>query len=323
MAALQTLNRFVDFVTGPLSSSKSKNTILRQVLPGLSTALGKIILGDWKAGTQIKTLSLEIFTKAVVSVLQDSNFTFKNSTSSPNPPPKADDENLEVFRAFINGNVKSSVNFVNSTPERPPTSFSTTNPADDQWLQTAANQLYKLISMVFPSSYSTTSPNFSGITYIPPKNPFRLCLVKSSQLMLERCSSTLAIATPVLLETLVLHSDDSDLEIAALAKQALDKIFVQNSSNNMTSDFETMLEDNLHRIMKSLPRIITVASGDADKMIPLRLVAGIASTEPPVDLIDYLCRIYATLRSVSWTNCTSHFRAIFCSSASSARNGRF
>lgn len=97
--------------------------------------------------------------------------------------------------------------------------------------------------------------------------------------MLERCSSTLAIATPVLLETLVLHSDDSDLEIAALAKQALDKIFVQNSSNNMTSDFETMLEDNLHRIMKSLPRIITVASGDADKMIPLRLVAGIASTE--------------------------------------------
>ena len=54
-----------------------------------------------------------------------------------------------------------------------------------------------------------------------------------------------------------------------------DSLSLYSLFGDSREEWENGLEDNLYRIMKSLPRIITIASGDVAKFVPLRLVAGI------------------------------------------------
>lgn len=275
VAALSALDVFIDFVNATCNE-KNKNP-LSQVLPGVSSSLGKIILGDWKCGTQIKTLALQIWTKTVATVMKDSNFP----SISDFPPPSLstpesnssshvpNDESLEAFRTFLAGhnvqtNKGSSTNNSNNTK----------NDKETQWVHNAAAQLHRAISLIFPSSFASNTQGFTGLTYVPPKTPFRLCLVKSAHDLLVLCSRTLSSCSPILLETLLLHSDDEDAEVSKKAKQALSEAFTSTTFGNSSDTWESLLEDNLHRIMKSLPRIITVASGDVNKIVPLRLVAG-------------------------------------------------
>eukprot|EP00026_Physarum_polycephalum_P001026 Phypoly_transcript_01027.p1 GENE.Phypoly_transcript_01027~~Phypoly_transcript_01027.p1 ORF type:complete len:1229 (-),score=281.34 Phypoly_transcript_01027:30-3716(-) len=284
IAALKTLDTFIAFSR---ESSKSdtngtKSNILKQVLPGTSSSLGKIILGDWKSGTRIKTLSLEIWAKLVTNVMQDANFPLADFSSPPAPssaPPTrvANDGNLEVFRTYLAGHgvqINKGSSGAGSDSKAPQSEEET------HWLRNAAAQLHRLISLIFPSSFASSTQGFTGLTYIPPKTPFRKQLVISSHNLLTLCARTLASCAPVLLETLILHSDDDDVETAQQASIALSDIFASdhtvfgNADSGKAEFWEALLADNLHRIMKTLPRVITVASGDAGKIVPLKLVAG-------------------------------------------------
>ena len=281
------------YITNKSSANKNdtKGNILKQVLPGTSSALGKIILGDWKSGTHIKTLALEIWTKMVTHVMQDSNFSLVDflspdlnsshpSTSTP-PTRVADDGNLEVFRTYLTGH---SVQTNKGAGGREVKSNTNKHSEEElRWVRSAASQLHRLVTLIFPSSFASSTQGFTGLTYIPPKTPFRKQLVTSSHLLLKLCARTLASCASILLETLVLHTDDDDAETAQQAMNTFSDVFAGghvafgNLESGKTDLWETLLEDNLHRIMKTLPRVITVASGDAGKIVPLRLVAGTSS----------------------------------------------
>lgn len=277
MAALNGLGVFIVFISGASKESNNKNP-LAQVLPGISSSLGKIILGDWKSGTQIKTLALKLWTKTVVTVMQDSNFPSlsafpasspSSSDSNNNSSRVPNDASLEAFRTYLVGH-NVQINKGNTTTNG---TFNAPNDKEVQWVHNAAAQLHRLIILIFPSSFASSTQGFTGLTYVPPKTPFRLCLVTSAHDLLVQCSHTLSSCSPILLETLLLHSDDEDQEVAEKAKSSLSEALA--GSHNSNDSWESVLEDNLHRIMKTLPRIITVATGDVNKIVPLRLVAGI------------------------------------------------
>jgi hypothetical protein len=303
IAALNALGTFIDFADARRNTQSNKNNnnnnndkissnVLKQVLPGISSSLGKIILGDWKAGTQIKTTALELWTKMVLCVTEDSNFPLLDlPLSPPSPTPSSTDSDipsrvassgsLEAFRTFLSGhNVQLNKGTGNvSESEKDKNKTGQMREEDKQWIHNAAAQLHKLVSLIFPSSFASSTQGFTGLTYIPPKAPFRTRLVLSAQALIQRCSRTLASCAPIFLETLLLHADDVDAEIAKLATNALSEVFASGHTafGNVAggeSFWETLLEDNLHRIMKTLPRIITVASGDVNKVVPLQLVAG-------------------------------------------------
>jgi hypothetical protein len=244
-------------------------------------------LGDWKSGTQIKTLALEIWTQIVTYVIQDSNFPLVDflsdlspSPSSTSTPPTrvANDGNLEVFRTYLAGH---SVQFNKGTNGDESHKNLPQSEEEMHWVRNAAGQLHRVVTLIFPSSFASNTQGFTGLTYIPPKTPFRKQLVNSAHQLLKLCARTLASCAPVLLETLILHLDDDDVETAQLATNALSDVFASGYAafgkidSGKEEFWETLLEDNLHRIMKTLPRIITVASGDVGKVVPLKLVAGI------------------------------------------------
>ncbi len=268
--ALQVLDVLVDFVHNS-EHAIAKNSILKQILPGTSSSLGKIILGDWKSGTQIKAVSLKLWTKIVVIVMNDTNYTVDNpqlNNNSQNGKVNVkQDTSLETFQSYLSTNVKHGVGHEKK--------FGGGTISGDIWVETAAQQLHKLISLIFPSSLSS-SQGYSGLSYVSPKPQFRLALVQSAGRLLHSCLATLSSSVFVLLETVVLHSDDENLEIAELSKQTLQEEFIAKYGNGPIygNSFEAVVEDNLHRIMKSLPRIISITSSDADKLIPLKVVAG-------------------------------------------------
>jgi hypothetical protein len=234
IASVKTLSSIIECI--------ASSEMLQKIFPGLASGLGKMIISDFKVGTEFKVVACEVWTQAISLVMNDEHNKHSVAPSAP--------ISLDSLREYIRDNSAKQ-----SKPQK--------TDLHEKWLVDAASHLHKSIIMIYPSSSSRR------LSTVPIKWKLKLALAHSASQLIHQCSKTLSHSVPILVEVLALYSQDEHPEVSKYAQTQCTEL-----GQSSLISFSSLLESNLHQLLGLLPVLVCTRADDVNKMIPLKLVAG-------------------------------------------------
>ncbi|KAF4519601.1 hypothetical protein B566_EDAN003768 [Ephemera danica] len=211
-------------ISDPDLRTKSAN-IFMNFLPGIAAGLQHVISGDEKQGHTIFVVAVRAWGRLLTQVLDDEALPAEESVPNFNPDLKT---------PIQEGNTLSSAR--TSTDLEQIISQSKRTPA---WFTHADTKLMgnvRAVCLVHRHSH--------------PK--VRMELVHTVELLVTRCSRSLPQCVPLLLDALLILSEDEAEEVALVATQALEKLAQKCSEEHGRPLFEH-LEESFYSLISSLP----------------------------------------------------------------------
>ncbi|XP_071805333.1 TELO2-interacting protein 1 homolog [Asterias amurensis] len=221
-------------------------------LPGITMSLCRIIQGDQKQGQNVTNIAIKTWSSIVAMVMSDFHSPIQPECHLDKGGAKHAGRDLLIKRT-------------------------------QDWVESTAKKLDILIGQIVTLS---TNPNWK----------IRTALVTFSEELLFSCKRSLSPSIPKLLEVLVSLVGDEYNEVASHSKRILSRFSEAHMRGTDGEEGEDarplveLLEDNLHSLMTSLPRIMRT-SDDTCKLSTLNLVIGYLKLLGP--------RISSLLNSIS------------------------
>ncbi|EFA77624.1 hypothetical protein PPL_12231 [Heterostelium album PN500] len=252
-----TVTHTLEVILNPLLTNNKQQPIVESILPATSTTLFKLIISDYKLGTNIKIQSLKLFTNLIVSA-----FTTNNNNNS--------NSNFDI-NDMLTDDYK--ITTTTTTTKTPPAATTTRMSME---LSQSEKNIFKFISVIFPHSNSYSKLrnvdidsqrqeleqqfmhsnkqkqqrfNYGGFMSTPLKWSMKVALVECAErlIMVPSLHSTL----PILLETLVWYSLDDYEEVSTIARNRLSILKQQNGM-----DIQSLLLENFNHLVQAMPRLI-------------------------------------------------------------------
>ncbi|XP_070560811.1 TELO2-interacting protein 1 homolog isoform X2 [Ptychodera flava] len=224
-------------------------------LPGIAMSLCRVITGDPKQGQSVIISALNAWAKMVAMVMSDLSFDW-SSLSNPKASVQPSQENNSGRYLLPPHRVESEKDTKHSLDQHGRELRVVRN---SDWLKNTSKKLKILVEKIVPLRSN-------------PSWKIRLAMVDCVERLLLDCTRSLTESVPMMLEVLVGLVNDEYTEIATASQKALDKF----SSVHLQHDSKTVveiLEENLHSLMTSLPRLMRT-TGDSQKLATLNLVHG-------------------------------------------------
>jgi len=170
--------------------------LLAMFVPGVSTALLRVALGDFKQGKALTAAAIDAWALVVCSVLEDS---------------------IPLATATVQTTAAAATAV--SPPSMPPAVV-----RDAEWLRLTAGRVEIMAERLFSVRYGPQ---------LVDQWQVRRALVNAAKMLLDRCSASLRACVPLLVDCCVMHLDDEFEEVASVADDAI-KSFAARSDQAMT-----------------------------------------------------------------------------------------
>lgn len=229
--------------------------IFASFIPGISTCLCRIVTGDDKQGHVILSQAIDVWGEILLLVMNDHYL--------PNNPENGDDvisqlASLAVKSQFSGMQKTEETGVFNSIPENTDKLQSLKVSRTIAWFNETASKLKIILERL---KVVCTNPNWK----------VRLALARFCDKLLTNCRNSMQACVPGMVDLLVgLTEDDYDL-VASFSRTALENLSQQ--LGNGSSFLNSLLEENLHSSLTSLPRLMRT-SEDVKKIHSLNLVLG-------------------------------------------------
>ncbi|XP_077867574.1 TELO2-interacting protein 1 homolog [Saccoglossus kowalevskii] len=215
-------------------------------LPGITMAICRIITGYPKQGQSVIINAINVWSKFVAMVMNDavlqnllsSNQLFPDEKRQTDEGGKSEDTNSDG--ASERGKKLRIVR-------------------NEEWVKNTSKKLNILINKIVILR-----------THISWK--VRIAMVEFAERLLLNCTRSLSDSVSSQLEILVGLVGDDYAQVSTASQQALDRYSRSHLQTNSKTLVE-ILEENLHTLMTSLPRLIRTAD-DSQKLSTLNLVLG-------------------------------------------------
>jgi TELO2-interacting protein 1 len=159
--ALDCLHEFWRFV--------SSASAARQVLPGVASSLGQVVLGSFKQGHRLTARAVDVWAQFLVRVLAD------RSQSSASAAPALRATRIETLRAIVSDAEQRQSSSAGKS--------ASDDDDDDAWRHVAARKLAPLVERVFDVRRARDETMSSWHV--------RLAIGQAARLLLSRCAETL------------------------------------------------------------------------------------------------------------------------------------
>ncbi|XP_077998436.1 TELO2-interacting protein 1 homolog isoform X2 [Glandiceps talaboti] len=235
-----------------LSSDQSHQVsdVFASFLPGIAISMCRIATGDSKQGISVISNAINVWSKVVTMVMSDVSLEWLSSNTNKTPALSKTDRTVE--KRNDNSQTKSDSKSTESGRE-----LRVRRTTD--WVKNTGQKLNILISkMVILRSNSSWK--------------IRLAMMEFAESLLLHCTRSLSDSVSSLLEVLVGLVGDEYPQVAMATQTALEKF----SASHLHEESKTLveiLEENLHNLMTSLPRLMRT-SDDSHKLSTLNLVLG-------------------------------------------------
>ncbi|XP_068709692.1 TELO2-interacting protein 1 homolog [Montipora foliosa] len=224
-------------------------------IPGISTSLCRIITGDTKQGHVVLTQAIELWGDILSLVMNDIYL--------PNKATDSDDvfsqlvslaQGEHTSRLQENGEAAVS----NPIPEKPDKLQSIRVNRTFDWFCETSSKLKIVLERL---NMTCTHPNWK----------VRLSLAKLCNKLLINCINSMQSCVPIMVDLLVGLTEDDYAQVASFSRNVLNNLSLQ--LGNGSSFLNSLLEENLHSALTSLPRLMRIGD-DSKKIQSLNLVLG-------------------------------------------------
>lgn len=257
---------------------------LAPFLPGIVSGLGRAIDGDFKQGHTVVVAALDAWSAVVAPILDNARYApiaaaAAAAAAAPSAVAQAD---LETGQLQVGSSGASA-----SAPIAEHGSQRQLRVRCDRewWSETSENVGLLLERM---STVASAHPMWKA----------RLAFVRLAETIVTRCGDAMILAIPVLVETLVILSEDDFDTVAHAATQTLDAF----GAKQLGTDMLSLVKENVLGLAIALPRVVR-GEDDAAILRSMRLMAGyIRLLGPQVRVLlrstDHMSRLSAALLQV-------------------------
>lgn len=273
LAAMHTLS---DIAT-EFSDSAAGLQVLSTFLPGVLGALFSVLVGDFKQGSTIVVKAFELWTQVVVAVLADDRLRALDALPKQDRPTDAAAALASWRQQALQGkdarpNPRFQPPASKKRQQQDPRDIGVV--CDAVWAGEAGARLVPLLKRVYSADLDGGS--------VDPNSSTVLASVASAGTLLQRCRLSLRLSTTPMLEHLISCAEHPLPAVASHAQHTLQQLApdrgVDTGAASATTwwelyDFSVMLEDNLHRHLSSLPRVLS-SGKESEKLAHLRLIIG-------------------------------------------------